>query len=95
MSDINNKAICTHCGDSVPHDKYEQHLRDLHADADDSSDGDWWEVHADKKGPNQIYPRPLSLSMIQTEIFKCEFDATRKGRMVQYDYNLIIMVQGL
>ena len=41
MSDINNKAICTHCGDSVPHDKYEQHLRDLHADADDSSDGDW------------------------------------------------------
>ena len=37
----------------------------------------------------------LSLSLIQTEIFKCEFDATRKGRMVQYDYNFIIMVQGL
>ena len=37
----------------------------------------------------------LSLPMIQTEIYKCEFDATRKGRMVQYDYNLIIFVQGL
>ena len=34
-------AICVHCGESVPHDLYEAHLREEHGDLEDDDIGDW------------------------------------------------------